>query len=102
MTVIVTRHAKQRLKQRGGIKPSRQKKEAQDAYNKGLVQKDVSGSVKRYLGSLFAGYSPAFLKGQRVRIYKNLVWIFKGDNLVTVQKLPRRYHHYIAEVTNSR
>lgn len=102
MTIVVTKHAKQRLKERGGMKPSRQKREAQEAYDKGLGQRDVKGSARRYLGSLFAGYNPAFLKGQRVKIYKNLVWIFKGQTLVTVQKLPHRYHHYITEVTNSR
>lgn len=95
--VLVTRHAKNRLKKRAGIKPSRQKKMAQRAYDEGFQNKHYKGRMKKYLDGYYSTYPREYARGSVHKVFMNLVWVFRGKTLVTVIRLPQWLWKYKGE-----
>lgn len=94
--INITRHAKNRLKKRGGLRPSAQQKVADLANGQGLQSRHFSGAMRRYLDGYYLKYPREFVRGSRVRVFRNLVWVFRGRTLITVIQLPSRFTKYVA------
>jgi len=87
----ITRHAKRRIKERCGIPPRRQAKEARRALEEGLSHEDASGALSRYLDGRAVRGGPVLF-----RIWRGRLWVFKGSPpcvvtvIVPVHRLRRR------------
>lgn len=85
--VYVTRHARQRTKQRVGLSKRLADQNARKALEKGICHKNTRGSLNRYLTKVYFS-NPA---ANNIRIYCENVYIFKGQMLITVWQLPPEY-----------
>lgn len=90
----VTRHARQRMRERRGTKgdASHADRIAERALADGISYKDVAGRLHRYLTALH------MQAGHEIRIYGNQVYVFADTVLVTVLPLPRRYEEQVAKI----
>lgn len=82
---IVTNHAKQRTKERLGVRKKTADKIATKALNQGITHSMVKGNLKSYLDKLYLKERTA----NNLRIYNRKVYLFKDTVLVTVLNLPQ-------------
>lgn len=82
--VILTNHAKRRLKERMGVHKNYLKKIANKAFQKGLTRKDLKGGGEKYFDKLFLKYR----KANNLRILGDFVFLFTSNVLITVLRLP--------------
>jgi len=85
--LYVTNHAVKRTKERVGLPKRLTCKNADRAFEKGLRLGDTSGSLHRYIVSLYKSHENA----NNVRIYCNNVYIFHNATLITIFPLPQKY-----------
>lgn len=87
MSTRVTRHADKRMRKRIGINRSAVERMARKAMTEGYTRHDFSGSLRRYLDSLYYYNCSA----NNIRVWSEKVWIFSDNTLITVLDLPQRY-----------
>lgn len=83
-SVVITDHAKNRMKERMGIKPKAQQRIAERAYKKGIRHADTVGNLKRYVDKAYLSYG----KSNNIRIYGDNIFLFHNNVLLTVWVLP--------------
>ena len=84
-----SRHAVSRMKHRGVARTANGARQATiNAYNIGLTFDEAEGSVKDYIGHLYAHNRANGNKSPKIRIYGEHVYIFSGRTLVTSYKIP--------------
>jgi len=91
MNPIVTKHAKEKIKERAGLSKKISEKVAKKALNHGIKHSEISGRLKKYLDKLYLQHENA----NGMRIYNNKVFLFHGSVLITVINLP---HQFIKQV----
>ena len=84
-SIIITAHAKNRMKERLNIKsPERMQRIAQKAYEKGEGKEDLTGIRYRYLMQ--------YTKGEKsVKLYNDQVFVFWEKILITVLPKDKRF-----------
>lgn len=85
--MVVTKHARERTKNRVGLRKGVAEKNAEKALTYGLTHADTTGGLKRYIDYLYL--SRGF---GEVRIYHRYVYIFCNGKLVTILPLPNKYN----------
>lgn len=80
----VTKHAKGRIRERMGLGKNGVDRVAEMALERGLRHGETKGRLSRYLDSLYLSHGV----GNNMRIYSEKVFIFQGNNLITVLPLP--------------
>ena len=93
--MIVTKHAKQRMKQRCGLKEKSSDRIAKIAYKKGLRHSDLTGNLKKWVDSLYFRNHSA----NQIRLYSDKAYIFAGEKLITVLQIP---HNLVKEADKLR
>lgn len=83
--VIITKHGKQRTKDRVGISKKLATKNATKAFEFGVTHAESKGSLRKYFDKLYLIHNRA----NNVRIYNRNVYIFNGSKLITVLPLPQ-------------
>ena len=84
--LIVTHHAKKRLKQRMGINKKSYDKISKRALEEGLKHSETSGLLRKYLNKIFLSHDR---KAGNLRVYHQKIFVFTSDNiLVTILQLP--------------
>lgn len=85
--MVVTKHAKERTKNRVGLRKGLAENNTAKALKFGLTHADTAGGLKRYIDYLYLthGFS-------EIRIYHRYVYIFCNGKLVTILPLPRKYN----------
>lgn len=83
--VIITKHAKDRFKERLGIPKRACLKQAEKAYNEGYCHSQAKGKAKRFLDGLFLKYKTA----NNLKVFNGFVYIFIKNTLITVIPLPK-------------
>lgn len=87
MPIPVTDHARDRIKERLGIRKTGAEKIAQRAWDEGLEVEQTAGKLRRYLkGKEFDMHRG---HGGTIRLFNLHVWVFRGGVLVTVLHLPQ-------------
>ena len=89
--MIVTKHAKQRMKQRCGLKEKSSDRIAKIAYEKGLRHSDLTGNLKKWVDKQYF-YNR---RANQIRLYGDKAYIFHNQNLITVIQIP---HNLVKEV----
>lgn len=92
--MVVTKHAKSRIKTRLGIKKKSSDKLAANALQKGLSHAELKGSVKKYISDVYLKYRTA----NNIRIYNHQIFLFHGTVLITVFPLPQKYFACIEKI----
>ena len=85
---VLTNHGKKRMKERNGLPKKAILASVNRALKKGLRREELSGSLRRYVDSL---YWQGEFKGKNVIVYGNMVYIFDRMVLITTFALPRKY-----------
>ena len=83
----ITKHGYKRVRERLGIPKNAVQKNAENAMKYGVQRTDVSGPLRRYLDAIYYDYGTA----NNLRVYHRHVYIFCGEVLVTVLKVPYKY-----------
>lgn len=94
--VIVTKHAKKRVKERVGISKKLVEKNAEKALKFGIKHSDTTGRLNRYFSHLYFVNKNA----NNVRIYNKKVYIFCDERLITVFDLPQKYRRLVDNLKN--
>ena len=87
----VTKHAKERMKERCGIKEKSADRMAKIAYEKGLKHRDLTGNLKKWVDRLYFKNRAA----NQIRLYGDKAYIFQNEKLITVIQIP---HNLVKEV----
>lgn len=96
--VYITDHAKDRTRQRVGLPKRVVEKNAERAFDEGIKHSEVSGSLKRFMDSLYLNGRLA----NNLRIYCGNVYLFKGRTLITVISLPEKYRKKVDDIWKKR
>lgn len=86
--VIITKHSVQRTKDRVGLSKKLAEKNARKALDNGLTHSETKGGLKRFIDKLYLTYKT----GNNIRVYHRYVYIFKGNTLITIIDLPKKFH----------
>lgn len=93
--MIITKHAKQRMKQRCGLKEKSSDRIAKKAYENGLRHGDCTGNLKKWVDSLYFRNQSA----NQIRLYSDKAYIFMNQKLITVLQIP---HNLVKEADKLR
>lgn len=93
--MIVTKHAKQRIKQRCGVNKKSADRMAKIAYEKGVKHREVSGNLRKWVDGLYLKHH----QGNQIRLYGDKAYIFHDARLITVIQIP---HNLVKEVDKLR
>ena len=80
----LTKHSITRLEQRCGVSKKNALKVARRAFRTGITHAETHGNLHKFLDSIYLSQK----KGTNMRIYGNAVYVFKGDVLITVIRIP--------------
>lgn len=86
--INVSKHSKQRCKERLGISKKHTNKIAEKALKNGIHHTDATGSLKRYFGYLYESHNKI---ANNIIIYNRNVYIFRNTELITIMHLPNQY-----------
>jgi hypothetical protein len=87
LEVAVTNHAKDRTKERLGLSKKCAEKNAQKAFEYGVKHSEVTGSLRRYLDSVYLRHR----NSNNTRIYNRKLYLYNENILVTIMNLPNKY-----------
>jgi len=82
--MIVTNHAKKRLKERNGFSKNTAERMADKAFKEGIKHSETKGSLNRWVTNLYFMNESA----NNIRLYGDKAYIFCGETLVTVIQIP--------------
>ena len=89
-----THHAAQRARERIGIPRKALKANMKNALRHGLGFDKLRGPVRSYVASLYHRHYTA----NNIRIYKNYVYVFDRQILITVFPLPEKHRASVKEI----
>lgn len=89
--MIITNHAKKRIRQRAGIGKKACYRMATNAVERGVNRTQLTGSVRRYLDKLYFSHEDC----TDIIVYAGKVFVFVKTILVTVMNLPGQYIKHI-------
>lgn len=89
----MTNHAYLRSKERIGLPKSAIERDANRALECGLKHSDTTGSLKKYMDSLYFTEK----KSNNTRIWNGNVYLFHNNTLITVLPLPQKYRKIAIE-----
>ena len=85
--MIVTNHARKRIKERAGVGKKACQRLAVNAVERGINREQLTGSVRRYLDKLYFSHEDC----SDIIVYAGKVFVFVKSILVTVMHLPSKY-----------
>lgn len=80
----VTKHAKQRLKERNGLNKNACNRMAQKALENGIKHSETKGNLNKWINKLFLTTK----KANNIRLYGDKAYLFSGETLITVLQIP--------------
>lgn len=98
MSVIVSRHAEMRLKERTGINRSAMQRIADKAFDVGFAHAETKGNLRKWVTSLYFHNQQA----NNIRLYGDKAYIFCDQTLVTVLQIPSNLRNDMRAMVNDR
>lgn len=98
MSVIVSRHAEMRLKERTGINRSAMQRIADKAFDVGFTHAQTKGNLRKWVTSLYFRNQQA----NNIRLYGDKAYIFCDQTLVTVLQIPSNLRNDMRAMVNDR
>lgn len=90
----VSNHAKERISERCGLNKKSAERLSKLALENGISHSDTKGSLNKYITSLYF-YNE---KANNIKIYGEHVFIFSGNNLITVIPLLNKYKKTVKNI----
>lgn len=84
---VVTKHGAKRIKERIGLGKGSVQKNVEKALVEGITHADTKGSLHRYLDGVYLLNE----RPNNMRIYNHMLYLFRGNILITVLPLPQKY-----------
>lgn len=81
----VSKHAKQRLRERNGLNKKSTDRIAERAFNEGITHAETTGNLNKWITSLYFKNTDA----NNIRLYGDKAYIFANTTLVTIIPIPR-------------
>ncbi len=97
--IRITDHASRRSKERVGIKSKPLLKMARQAFDNGLTLEDTAGRLKKFLQNLMLPNDNR-VSVNNIKIYNELIWLFKGEILITIIHLPVEFKRTVKKCKN--
>ena len=91
---IVTKHAKQRMKERCGFNKQTCNRMAKKAFEEGVTHAQTKGRLNKWVTSLYFRNKSA----NNIRLYGDNAYIFCEDRLVTVIPIPNNLKKSMKEM----
>lgn len=91
----ITKHAKDRMKQRCGLNEKSSERIARVAYENGLHHSDLTGNLKKWVDGLYFKDRSA----NQIRLFGDKAYIFHDTKLITVLQIP---HNLVKEADKLR
>lgn len=85
--MVITNHAKLRMKKRCGLNKKSMERMATKALESGVRHKDTIGALNRWISGLYLQE----LNANNVRLYGEYAFLFHFDTLITVIEIPNRF-----------
>lgn len=82
--IKVSRHAEIRIRERQGLNKKSIERMAQKAFDKGIRHEQTKGNLNKWLTSKYFVNKQA----NNLRIYGDYLYVFDGNTLVTVFRVP--------------
>lgn len=98
---IVTKHAEQRIKDRLGLSKRLSTKQSDEALEFGIRHNEMVGSLRKFVDKLFLD-KHIDQHANNVRIYKQKIFLFNDQLLITILNLPYRYNNTIEKIKEKR
>ncbi|MCM1258814.1 MAG: hypothetical protein NC307_13295 [Roseburia sp.] len=80
----ISKHAKQRMKERCRFSRKSQDRMARKAFDEGITHAQTKGKLNKWITSLYFKNK----KSNNIRLYGDKAYIFCGETLVTVIQIP--------------
>lgn len=87
MECVVSKHGRDRIRERIGIPKKAVEKNAKRAYEHGLKHGELNGGLKKYADAVYFENRTA----NNIRIYCGMTYVFCGNVLITVMPLPEKF-----------
>lgn len=91
---LLTKHSISRMQERCGVTKKNAPVVARRAYRTGFTHSQTSGELHKFLDSIYLSQK----KGTNMRIYGNAVYVFKGDVLITVIRIPDNLMNEVKQI----
>ena len=82
--MVLTKHSKDRLRERCGLNKSSLDRIAEKAYSEGISHAETKGNLNKWISSLYLHNRVA----NNVKLYGDKAYLFHGDKLITVMQIP--------------
>ena len=92
----LTRHGRDRMKQRMGLSLAAAARLTEMAREKGITVEETAGALRRFLDERMHTH------GGHYRIYAQHLFVFDGDALVTTLKVPNRFKATVEKIKSAR
>ena len=91
----ITKHAFERGRKRFGFNKKALERMTRKAINEGIFYKNTVGKLHRYLTKLFFNER---IRADNIRIYGDMLFIIRGNRLITVYNLPKQFRNTIKRI----
>ena len=94
----MSNHANERISERCGLNKKSSERLSKLALENGISHNDTSGSLNKYISSLYFCNE----KANNIKIYGEYVYIFVGTVLITVIPLPNKYKKIVKNINDKK
>lgn len=91
VSLVVTKHAQKRLKERCGVNKKSADRMAKKAYEFGMTHSETTGNLKKWVDGLYFYNETA----NQIRLYGDKAYIFHNQKLITVIQIPHNLVKYV-------
>lgn len=91
VTLIITKHAQKRLKERCGLNKKASERLAKLAYEHGIKHNETTGNLRKWVDSQYFYNETA----NNIRLYGDKAFIFSDYKLITVLQIPHNLVRYV-------
>lgn len=97
MDTVISKHARERSKERTGIKKKSFERLLPKILKEGKTTKDFNGSFRRYLDKLHMSHSGK----KRFIIFGHRIYVLKNKTIVTVMLIPSEFLKIVDKVNKN-
>lgn len=96
--VEVTKHGRERMRERCKVKIKSTDRLANIAFEKGLTHAETTGALNKYITSLYQYNGQA----NNIRLYGEKIYIFCDRVLITVLDIPKRFQRTVNKLMHKK
>ena len=95
--LVTTKHGRSRMRQRTGISGGNSEKMAKRILRAGIKHSETSGELHSYMSQVYLKHQ----NSNNSRIYGDCIYLFGGNKMITVFKLPVHLYENLEQYVNA-